>query len=397
MAMNIRKLFLVGNGSSRPFPSPTDESPRRPPTFAEARNRRQKVRAAGFDPNYWYPVEYADALEPGDVREIAFWGTSFALFRDAEGEYHVVENRCAHRALKLSLGTVDGCNLVCAYHGWSYDGDGKLVGIGHELFGHKMPRVKVASRPVLLRYGLVWVFFGDADEANRRGIPNIPELEGPKPWPCAPVDFVWKTHHSIIIDNVSDFTHAHLHRKYQPFSDAKLTGYRTEGDKVFVSYDAKIGQGPIYRLLVDHASTNTNKMELCYEYPFQWSNTDDRIKHHCFLLPIDRTTTRAFFLFYYDPRTFKVPLLPISIPRRLVQPLLHASNSLLVRPLLEQDGVAVEEEQRGYDQFFDSPAMELNPAVNAFQTLTVRKWEEHLARSEAQRKPSGREQGTAPS
>jgi hypothetical protein len=43
-------------------------------------------------------------------------------------------------------------------------------------------------------------------------------------------------------------------------------------------------------------------MELCHEYPFQWSNTDNRIKHHCFVLPIDRKTSRCFFLFYYDPK-----------------------------------------------------------------------------------------------
>ena len=41
-------------------------------------------------------------------------------------------------------------------------------------------------------------------------------------------------------------------------------------------------------------------MELCYEYPYQWSNTDGKIKHWCFVLPIDGTTTRAFFLFYFD-------------------------------------------------------------------------------------------------
>jgi hypothetical protein len=39
---------------------------------------------------------------------------------------------------------------------------------------------------------------------------------------------------------------------------------------------------------------------------------------------------------------------------------------------------AVEEEQRGFDRHFDAPMMELNPAINAFQNLTIRKWDEHL-------------------
>ena len=191
------------------------------------------------------------------------------------------------------------------------------------------------------------------------------------------------------------FFHAYLHRKYQPFTDAKLTDCRTEGDRVFVEYDAKIGQGPIYTRLVNHEGMNSNHMELCYEYPFQWSNTDDRIKHHCFILPIDRTTTRAFFLFYYDPRTFKVPFVPVTLPKKLLRSLLKAGNTLLVRPLLEQDGFAVEEEQRAYDQHYDAPMMELNPAIGAFQSLTIRKWEEHLAASATrQRSPRARAAAT---
>lgn len=359
---------------------------RQPPSFADARTRHQRARAAGMDPNYWYPVEYDHAIQKGHVREIVFWGRSYALYRGDDGTLSVVENRCAHRQLRLSVGKVDGCHLVCAYHGWRYDGHGRVVGVPHELFGHPSPKVRVSHRAVKVRYGLVWVFFGDPANAGVREVPEIPELEGPRPWPCVPLDFVWRAHHSMIIDNVSDFTHAHLHRRYEPFSDAHLADCHTEGDKVFVSYDAKIGAGPIYGRLVDHVGTNTNRMTLCYEYPFQWSNTDDRIKHHCFVLPIDRRTTRVFFLFYYDHRTFKVPFLPVHLPRRVMKPLLHAGNRLLVRPLLDQDGFAVEEEQRAYERHFDSPMTDLNPAVHAFQNLTVQKWEQHLASLEGARR-----------
>jgi 4beta-methylsterol monooxygenase len=364
----------------------SNDEDRRPPHFAAARTRHQRARAAGMDPNYWYPVEYDRAIKRGDVREVVFWGRSYALFRGNDGALSVVENRCAHRQLRLSAGKVDGCNLVCAYHGWRYDGAGRVVGVPHELFGHGMPKVKVSHRAVRVRYGLVWVYFGEPADSTTRSIPDIPEIEGENAWPCVPVDFVWNAHHSMIIDNVSDFTHAHLHRKYEPFTDAKLTDCHTEGDKVFVSYEAKIGNGPIYGHIVDHVQTNTNRMTLCYEYPFQWSNTDDRIKHHCFVLPIDRKTTRTFFLFYYDHRAFKLPLLPIRMPKRLMRPLLHLGNRLLVRPLLGQDGFAVEEEQRSYEIHFDAPMTDLNPAVHAFQDLTVRKWEEHLAAYESSRR-----------
>ena len=40
-------------------------------------------------------------------------------------------------------------------------------------------------------------------------------------------------------------------------------------------------------------------------------------------------------------------------------------------------------EQQGYEVHFDQPIAELNPAVHRFQDLTIRKWEEHLAKNAA--------------
>src|SRR4051812_48745774 len=179
-----------------------------PPDFAHASNLRQKARAAGLDPNYWYPVELDRALAAGQVVEVTFWKRSIALFRDREGAVHAIENRCVHRQLKLSKGEVQGCRLVCLYHGWTYDGDGKVVDIPHDLFGRDLPKFRVPSYPVQIRYGLIWIFPGDRALADVRRIPDIPELEGPDRWACEPIALSWRAHHSMIIDNVSDFASA---------------------------------------------------------------------------------------------------------------------------------------------------------------------------------------------
>jgi hypothetical protein len=133
---------------------------------------------------------------------------------------------------------------------------------------------------------------------------------------------------------------------------------------------------------------NTAAMDLCYEYPYQWSNTDGKIKHWCFFLPIDERTTRTFFLFYFESLT--IPLTPLRIPRRLMGLVLRISNRVLIGPLLSQDGFAVEAEQRGWEAHHDRPVPDLNPAVALFQQLTVRKWEEHLASAgrEARERPA---------
>ncbi len=355
---------------------------KRPPTFEEAKNRRQKVRAAGMSPDYWYPAEWSSSLARGQVREVKFWGRSIALFRGDDGLARAVEDRCAHRQLKLSKGEVTGCRLTCTYHGWQYDGEGRCVDIPHDLFGNKTPQIQVGHYPVKERYGILWIFPGDPALAEVRKIPEIPELTGDAPWGTIPIDFTLAAHHSMIIDNVSDFSHAYLHRRSRPFTDAKLTKLETVGDEVRLSYQTKVGTGKISGLFVDRRKTNTNAMDLAYAYPYQWSNTDGKIKHWLFVLPIDERTTRAFFVFYFSPDTLKVPFLPITIPRQVIRTVLRIAKEVLVRPLLSEDKFAVEAEQEGYETHFDKPIAELNPAVREFQDLTIRKWEEHLARTQ---------------
>ena len=265
------------------------------------------------------------------------------------------------------------------YHGWAYDETGRLADIPHDLFGRSLPTVRVASYPVRVRYGLVFIFPGDPALADRHPIPDIPELEGPDRWPSLPIDFVWRAHHSMIIENVSDFTHEWLHRKYRPFVNSRLTHCEMVGDEVRMSYRAEVGRGKISGRFIDHRGIDTNAIELGFRYPYQWSNTGDRIKHWCFVLPLDERTSRVFFVFFFDAH--RLPGTPVRLPRAVVRPLLGVSKWALLRPLLSQDGAAVEAEQEAWDRHFSEPVPDLNPAIGLMQQLIVRKWDEHLAGS----------------
>jgi phenylpropionate dioxygenase-like ring-hydroxylating dioxygenase large terminal subunit len=356
---------------------PAGANDRRPPPFSEARNPREKARAAGLHPDHWYAVEYDKRVPAGRVIEVRFWGLSIALFRGTDGTLRALENRCAHRQVKLSIGQVTGCTLTCAYHGWSYDAEGHLIEVPHELFGRQFGKVKIRSYPVRSRYGLIWLFPGDPALADQTAMPEIAELEGPDRWACVPLDFTWQAHHSMIVDNVSDFTHAYLHRRYRPFIDAKLSRCETVGNRVELSYELVVGDGRLSKRFVDRKRVRTDHMDLAFEYPYQWSNTGDRIKHWCFLLPIDERTTRVFFLFYFD--ALKIPFTPLHIPRAVMTPVLYLANRVLIGPLLSEDGIAVEAEQEAYEISKGAAFLEFNPAVTMFQKLIARRWEEYIA------------------
>ncbi|MEM9193956.1 MAG: Rieske (2Fe-2S) protein, partial [Myxococcota bacterium] len=246
-----------------------------PPSFEEATNKRQKARAAGLDPNHWYVVARVSDLQPGDKREVVFWKRSVVLFRTEQGAFHALENRCAHRQIKLSKGEVEGCKLVCQYHGWKYDGTGRVVELSHDTFGHDIVNLRIPSYAVRLRYGFVWVFFGDQSRAASTPIPEIPELEVGSGWTSITCEFRWQAHHSMVLENVSDYTHEYLHRKTEPFRDARLKECSGEGDLIDVTYEAKIGASKLMNLFVDRQKAASGEMRLQYDYPYNRSNTDN--------------------------------------------------------------------------------------------------------------------------
>jgi len=79
----------------------------------------------------------------------------------------------------------------------------------------------------------------------------------------------------------------------------------------------------------------------------------------------------------------KIPLLAMNTPRWLTQFVLNLSVPLLFRPLLAEDGIALEAEQVGYENHWDAPPIELNPVVPLLQKLTAQKWEDFLSRTVA--------------
>ena len=83
------------------------------------------------------------------------------LFRDAAGSARALHDRCCHRGVRLSLGTVSGGQLACGYHGWRYDGEGCCVHIPSLTQGAQpSQRARVRSFPCVEQDAYLWVWSG---------------------------------------------------------------------------------------------------------------------------------------------------------------------------------------------------------------------------------------------
>ncbi len=343
--------------------------------------RARRVRRVGPNADYWYAVERDAALARGRVQEVRFWGESIALYRGEDGIVRAVENRCAHRQLPLTAGLVQGENIACQYHGWTYDGCGKCVAISHDLGKNrtKMPRIKIRSYPVRIAYGLIWIFPGDPELAERVPLPEIPQLRGDSPWPTIPIAVTIGAHFSMIVENVCDFNHAFLHRNKQPFTKPVLREHWRENDTINVVYDTSFHEGSLSRLMADQ--DGLDEIRLWYQYPYQGSDIAGKYLHWLFMLPQDERTTRCFFIFLFGP--IRIPWTRLTLPSFLKRPALALANAFYIKPLLAEDKFALEQEQLGFDRHSDKPFVELNPIVPEFQQMTCEKWDDWAARASA--------------
>jgi phenylpropionate dioxygenase-like ring-hydroxylating dioxygenase large terminal subunit len=121
-------------------------------------------------PNGWYTALGSAELAPGEVRSFIAVERHLVVFRDEAGAAHVLDAHCPHLGAHLGGGSVRGDSLACPYHGWRFDGDGRVVEIPYG--DARIPsRACVRSYPVREQDGLV-LFWSHA-----RGVP--PQYEVP--------------------------------------------------------------------------------------------------------------------------------------------------------------------------------------------------------------------------
>jgi phenylpropionate dioxygenase-like ring-hydroxylating dioxygenase large terminal subunit len=81
-------------------------------------------------PNSWYRVAASADVHPGSLLPLRAFGQDYICYRGETGAVHVLDAYCAHLGANIGVGGfVDGDNVVCPFHHWRYDGDGRNVQI----------------------------------------------------------------------------------------------------------------------------------------------------------------------------------------------------------------------------------------------------------------------------
>jgi vanillate O-demethylase monooxygenase subunit len=154
--------------------------------------------------NAWYPLawthEIGRTLFPRKICD-----RDLVAFRRTDGEVAVLDDACWHRLLPLSLGRLQGDELVCGYHGLKFNDAGRCTFMPAQKTIN--PSASVRSYPVLERHRLVWVWPGDPALANPDALPDLHWNDGTE-WVGEGGTFVsLRCEYRLVIDNLMDLTH----------------------------------------------------------------------------------------------------------------------------------------------------------------------------------------------
>src|SRR5262245_54513652 len=93
-----------------------------------------------FPLDQWYVAGFSWEFETGAIARTLL-GQPVVLFR-AAGKVSALEDKCAHRHLPLSCGTLEPAGIRCGYHGLLFDGNGQCVEIPGQTHIPKQARVR---------------------------------------------------------------------------------------------------------------------------------------------------------------------------------------------------------------------------------------------------------------
>lgn len=257
---------------------------------------------------FWQPITVSS--EVGDLPSVVrILGEDLVLFRDGSGALGLVHRHCSHRGASLEFGIIAEHGLICAYHGWHYGVDGRLIRAGSEPVNSPIcSRVVHGAYPVEEVDGIVFAYLGPIEQK-----PPLPRFDTQQIPDTERIPFIVTTpcNWLQVYENTQDPIHViHLHARSSGVQFGKASGV----DQVIEYRDTPLGMINVQtRRIDDHLWTRTTESILpnCNQTGAIWEEAEtsklfQRVSMLRWMVPVDDTCTRTIGWRYFrhdlDPR-----------------------------------------------------------------------------------------------
>jgi phenylpropionate dioxygenase-like ring-hydroxylating dioxygenase large terminal subunit len=233
------------------------------------------------------------------------------LWRNSKGEISCIFDQCCHRGASISLGCVKNDEVECPFHGFTYDGLGKVTKIPANGKAAKIPeRFKVNSYKVKEAYGFIWIWYADTQEDNAPEIPFFEDLKDGFYYKT--FSEVWNVHYTRAIENQLDVVHlpfvhdSTIGKGGRTIVNGPVVKWQEERMTFYVNniYD----DGKTISKKASEINDYEDLFSLQFQMPNLWQNCiSDQIRIFAAFSPIDEEHTRIYLRFYQ--KFLPVPIL----------------------------------------------------------------------------------------
>jgi phenylpropionate dioxygenase-like ring-hydroxylating dioxygenase large terminal subunit len=158
---------------------------------------------SSFPLNAWYATCW-DVDVKRELMARTICGKRIVLYRRLDGRVVALDDACWHRLLPLSMGRLDGDDVVCGYHGLVFESGGRCVHMPSQETIN--PTACVRGYPVAERHRLVWIWPGDPALAHPDMIPDLHWQDDPA-WAGDGETIHLRCNYRLVLDNLMDLTH----------------------------------------------------------------------------------------------------------------------------------------------------------------------------------------------
>lgn len=202
----------------------------------ETINADTPSKPTAFPLNMWYLGALSNELKDKPLARTLL-NERIVIYRDLDGKVNALQDRCCHRQLPLSMGTIEEGGLRCGYHGLLFNGEGKCLQVPGQ---SKVPkRAKVTPYTVKEQDELVWIWFGAEEGSEPTSLPPRYEYHNHPSYVYGGDVYHYDAPYQLIHDNLLDLSHlGYVHLKTiggdaNTHMNAEMK-VESEGDKVTV-------------------------------------------------------------------------------------------------------------------------------------------------------------------
>lgn len=228
----------------------------------------------------WYVICTSDELDAQTMLSRWILDQNIVVRRTDSGAPVAMDNRCPHRSFPLSKGIKSGNEVVCGYHGMSFDADGHCTRLpaGAEIRG----KITLRTYPLVERAPLIWIWMGQPSKADPALLPDYPSLTEAG-WTAIGGYYHVAANYVGLHENLQDLSHfEYLHSSSIGAPDrtpSTFDAHVEDGKVRCARVYANIPPPPLYAKLLGLTSRIDRKIRVEFTSP-ALTHGDMTIAHH---------------------------------------------------------------------------------------------------------------------